>query len=356
MLFKRAKNITYQDQDPRIIAWHRNDQGPDTAIMHIFPQPKDTMKNKEFFAVKEYEKALFYSKGELVGIIGGGIYELDKKTKIKGTEIVWIDVSLNEIPWGIPQSSGIPSKNGIIVGVHGDLKFRISDIKTFYQDVVAGGKIWTKRDIQLWIRGLLRTSLRDVLKNLDAKEILLENREHIHLTMLSKLTEEFLTYGLELENFNILGIQPPDDMDSLYTLEQEKSKYAEELELLNLKKELEAKKRELDAAKKDFDRVQAELDAKADLEKTKYTSQAEKLKKKVDLDLMREKTEISEGTGKIASQKEQIIKNNIRELKNKLDEFDKLYIAGKISEDVYSLRIKRIEMELKDLESKLLNL
>ena len=111
ILYKEIKDKQYKDYDPEIIAWQREQKEDlNTALMYSFPQPGDNIKNKRYFAVKDYERVLFYNKGELVGDLGGGIYEIDKKARVKGTEIVWIDISLLSIPWGIPIKNGIPSR------------------------------------------------------------------------------------------------------------------------------------------------------------------------------------------------------------------------------------------------------
>ncbi len=240
-MYKEIKGKKFKDNDPEIIAWQREDKGAlETPIMYSFPQLGDNIKDKKFFAVKDYEKTLFYNKGELIGVLGGGVYELDKKARIKGTEIVWIDTSFTEIPWGIPQSGGIPTKDGSIVGLYGDLKLKINDVKIFYNDVVAGTKIWRIQDLKEWIISLLHTSLRDILKNYTAKNIILEDRERVINLVISKVTEEFLRYGLELEAFNVIGIKIPDDAEKLFKHDKERVEY-----LAKQKKEIQKRIEEL---------------------------------------------------------------------------------------------------------------
>lgn len=225
-MFREIKGKKFKDSDPQIIAWQREDRGAlDTPLMYIFPQRGDNIKERKFFAVKDYEKAIFYNKGALVAVLGGGVYELDKNARIKGTEIVWIDTSLTEIPWGIPQSEGIPTKDGYIIGLYGDLKLKINDPKIFYNDVVAGTKIWTIQNLKEWIVGLMHTSLRDIFKTYTAKSIILEDRERVINLITSKVTEEFLRYGLELETLNVIGIKAPDDTERLFKEDKEKIEY-----------------------------------------------------------------------------------------------------------------------------------
>ena len=212
-MFRKVDDKKYKDNDPEIIAWVREDKGElGTSLLSSFPQPGDNIKNKKYFAVKDYEKVLFYNKGDLIDALWGGIYELDKKARIKGTEIVWIDTSFLTIPWGVPMKDGIPTKDGFVVGLHGDLKLRINDAKTFYNDIVAGKKEWIVQDLKDWIMTLLHTSLRDIFKNYTMKSIILEERERVINLVASKVTEEFVQYGLELESFNVIGLKTPNEI------------------------------------------------------------------------------------------------------------------------------------------------
>ncbi|MFX0167443.1 MAG: SPFH domain-containing protein [Candidatus Hodarchaeota archaeon] len=223
LYFKEIKDKKFKDEDPEIISWQRVDGGVlGTPLLYIFPKPGEKIKDKKYFAVKDYEKALFYNQGALIGVIGGGVYELEKKARIKGTEIVWIDTSLIEIPWGIPKKNGIPTKDGITIGLFGDLKLKISDVKIFYNEIVAGKKEWVIQDLKNWIMTLLHTSLRDIFKNYNVKQVILEDRERVINFITSKITEEFLRYGLELETFNIIGIKTPEDIQEV--LDQDKDK------------------------------------------------------------------------------------------------------------------------------------
>ncbi len=223
-MYKEIKDKKFKDLDPEIIAWQRKqNEKLATPLLYSYPQAGDNIKDKKFFAVKDYEKALFYNKGELIDVLKGGIYELEKQARIKGTEIIWVDTSLIEIPWGVPMKNGIPTKEGCMVGLHGDLKLRINNVKTFYNDIVAGKKEWIVQDLKEWIISLLHTSLRDIFKKYGVKQIILEERERVIALITSKVTEEFVRYGLELETFNIIGLKTEDDVQSILEQDKEKS-------------------------------------------------------------------------------------------------------------------------------------
>jgi membrane protease subunit (stomatin/prohibitin family) len=212
----KEKEKKIKDDDPEIISWQRKaSKENDQKLVKIFPQPGETIKEKKYFAVKDYEKALFYNKGVLVGVLGGGVYEIEKQARIKGTEIVWVDTSLVELPWGIPKKTGIPTKEGCLVGIHGDLKLKVSEAKAFYTNVVAGKKEWNSEDLKAWIQSLLLTSLRDIFKLYSVNCILMDDREKVIAEITAKVTEEFLTYGLDLEAFNIIGLKAPEDIENI---------------------------------------------------------------------------------------------------------------------------------------------
>ncbi len=366
-MYKEIKGKSVIDSEPEIIAWQRH--GIDTKngpLIYVFPKPGDDIKSKKFFAVKDYERALFYNKGELLGVLGGGVYELEKKAKIKGTEIVWIDTSFVDIQWGIPQSSGIPTLDGTILGLHGDLKLKIRDVKIFYNDVVAGKSPWTVQNLKEFIMSLLHTSFRDIFKKYKAKQVLLEERERIINLLTAKVAEDFLRYGLELETLNILGVKTSEGTETLFRVEKEKSNVSDEIELLKIKKDLEAQKMELEAAKREFHRKEEILDSRMELEKSKLQTEAEKIDGEAKSAVLEKharaavagEMRILEVHGDKAleiadsSRKDQI-RAKIDELKEKLNKFDNLLAEDKISKDTYKTRVERIEKELKALEQQL---
>lgn len=222
-MYKKIEDMHFKDRDPNVIAWQKDTRGElESPILYSFPQPESNIKKIKYFAVRDYEKVLFYNKGTLIGDISSGIYELSKDAKIKGTQIVWVDIAKIQIPWGIPIRNGIPTKEGYEVGCHGDIEVRISDPETFYNDVVAGKKDWIVQDLKNWIMNLLHSSLRDIFKNYNLKQIKLEDRERVINLVKSKVAEEFSGYGLQLDSFNILKINLPENLQEVVDYDADK--------------------------------------------------------------------------------------------------------------------------------------
>ncbi len=175
-------------------------------------------------------------------------------------------------------------------------------------------------------------------------------------------------------------------------LQKEKQKMREEIELVKFKREITAEEREIVRDKKSFDREQSVLDAQTEYETTKYDSKAQKLQGEVQAEVIGKK-EVAKVAGEVelvktqgvtntqltkleaerdvqiaqakagvktkdkkgrSSKQEELIQEKINELKEKLEKFDILLTEGKISENIYKMRITRIEKELKTLENKLI--
>jgi len=86
-MYREIEADKLKPHKPEMISWIREDKGEAVnEIIHIYPQPGDDIKKKKYFIVKDYEKVLFYNKAELVDILGGGVYELNKKDKLQGLD------------------------------------------------------------------------------------------------------------------------------------------------------------------------------------------------------------------------------------------------------------------------------
>ncbi len=162
-------------------------------------------------------------------------------------------------------------------------------------------------------------------------------------------------------------------------LEREgRSVMKEQIETLRLKRELEAGKRDLLSDDKSFERQQDISSSQSAYDKAKYEAGAKQIHGAVDVDLA-EKRGAAEVSGKArlaeidaikevkiaeikakdkggddkAKEKQKQIKKQIEEIKAKMSQFDDLLAQGKVSSDIYKMRVDRLERDLKDLESKL---
>lgn len=202
--------------------WIRTDPSvANYALISRFPNHNEKISHIREFVVKECENAILLQHGEFLSVMDPGTYEIDRKSRQLGTEIIWIDTSVHSIPWGIPQMNGIRTKDGFTLGLFGDLKIMISKPVSFYKYVVGGNLTWNLFDLKTWIKSVLHTALRDLLLEYVMVAILKEKRENIQTRISGKLAEEFYSYGLVLEDFNILGFKSPAMAQPILDADQE---------------------------------------------------------------------------------------------------------------------------------------
>ncbi len=211
-MFRKKNGSIGKDRFPSIISWTQDDsKDPNLHLIYCYPKRNDNIKKGKFFNVKEHERVIYLKHGELIAELSGGTYELEKKSRVKGTEIIWFDTSMHQILWGIPKINGIPSRDGFLFGMFGDLKLHIYNVSIFYKYVIGGSKGWSLQQLKDWIISLFHVVLRDIFKEYDISEIFQESREIIMNKVVSKVCDEMNLYGLELDAFNILGFKTPDN-------------------------------------------------------------------------------------------------------------------------------------------------
>ena len=204
-----------------IVEWIRTDlSGMNKPLIKRYPQIGEKISKIKGFAVKEHEKAILLKNGEFISEMESGTYELDKQTRKPGTEIIWIDTTMHDFPWGISQLNGIRTKDGFLIGLFGELKLHIIKPASFYKYVVGGSKNWNKGALKDWIKSLLHTSLRDIYQEYNLLDIFKECRESILNRITGKIIDEFYTYGIILDSFNVLGYKTPEEADKLINTEQ----------------------------------------------------------------------------------------------------------------------------------------
>lgn len=223
-----------------LIIWERNASEGNRDLVYRIPNANiPDMRKVEKFGVRDYERVLIYNSGKLTSILEGGIYEIEKNHRNSATEIVYVDNGIFELRWGIPFfQSMITTSEMVKVGMNGNLKLKVIDHAAFIQKVVAYKKDFTSQVVNDFITSLLITSIRDIVKKYTLENFLHANREDIKALSVTKVSQEFRTYGLELISNDILGyafdpaIQPDVD-DILHEQLNDVSKLREEKDRLN---------------------------------------------------------------------------------------------------------------------------
>ncbi len=340
------------------------------------------------FIVKAYESAILLQLGKFIGIIPEGVWEIEKEFQYTGTEIIWVDKTEFKTRWGL---ADIYLNDNIKVGAHGSLVVKISEPKNFVLNVVSNKQIVDRGQVDKFIFEHVGQSYKDILGGFSINDVI-RSRDMIKQKVNAKLYDLLTHWGIELINMEIEGFKLPEEFEEIgqvsmeTSLEKQKAisdreRIKEEIETVKIQSELEAQKREIEANRKGFEREQAVIDSQIGYEKAKYDAKAKEIEGTVSVELL-EKQQKAKAAGDVAKievtgdkmakiveaqagvdksqedlkrERQQKIKQEISELKEKLNKFDDLLAEGKLSEDIYKVRVSRIEKELKDLETKLLD-
>lgn len=340
------------------------------------------------FIVKAYESAILLQLGKFIGIIPEGVWEIEKEFQYTGTEIIWVDKTEFKTRWGL---ADIYLNDNIKVGAHGSLVVKISEPKNFVLNVVSNKQIVDRGQVDKFIFEHVGQSYKDILGGFSINDVI-RSRDMIKQKVNAKLYDLLTHWGIELINMEIEGFKLPEEFEEIGQVSMETSiekqkaisdreRIKEEIETVKIQSELEAKKREIEANRKGFEREQAVIDSQIGYEKAKYDAKAKEIEGTVSVELL-EKQQKAKAAGDVAKievtgdkmakiveaqagvdksqedlkrERQQKIKQEISELKEKLNKFDDLLAEGKLSEDIYKVRVSRIEKELKDLETKLLD-
>lgn len=338
------------------------------------------------FIVKAYESAILIQLGKFIGLIPEGAWEIEKEFQYTGTEIIWVEKSEFKTRWGL---GDIYLQDNIKVKAHGSLVVRISDVKNFVMNVVSGRTDISTKHIHQFILEHVNQSFKDVLGTFTISDVI-RSRESIRQKVHTKLFDLLAHWGIEVINLEVEGFVLPKEFDELGSMamekmldgagsNQERERMKEEIEKLKIQGELEAQRRALEGDKRDYMRDQDYKDATAGYENAKYIAGAKQVEGGVDVELL-EKTSKAMVAGDVARievtgdkvakivgaqasvdeknrekhrEKKAKIRSEIAELKAKLDKFDDLIADGKITQEVYKMRVQRIEKDLRALENKL---
>lgn len=192
-----------------LVIWDRSEaeDTPQRGLVYRVPNAEiSDMRRVEKFGCRDYERLLLYQSGQLMSVLEGGVYELEKDHRNKATELVWVDVGIVEIPWGVPYfQSMIMTTEMIKVGMNGSMKVRVAEPSSFIQKVVAYKKDFSDKTTKQFITNLFIVSLRDIVKKYNLRNLVTSNKDDINNLTVTTVSKEFKLYGLELISNNIVG-------------------------------------------------------------------------------------------------------------------------------------------------------
>ncbi len=181
--------------------------------------------------VKEYERAVIFRLGRLVGVRGPGIFFvipfIETLTKI----------DLRTITYDVPKQDTL-TKDNVPVSVNAVVYFRVVD---------PGKAVVEVENYKLATAQLAQTTLRSVIGQVDLDE-LLSNRERINAKLREILDEETNPWGVRVSAVEIKDVEIPEEMRKIMAMQAEAER-EKRAKIIKAEGELQASETLLKASK-----------------------------------------------------------------------------------------------------------
>ncbi|MHA1270159.1 MAG: SPFH domain-containing protein [Candidatus Helarchaeota archaeon] len=178
----------------------------------------DNIKKIDCFAVKDYECAVFLQKGEIIDILKGGVYELEKSAKIEGTEIILADTREIQLPFGIAMDSNLlRTADGFPLGLFCHLTLKIEDVKKFVIKIT-GNNIYTGENLRDSIRNIVDPALSDIIYSYNLSELASIPQNKFASEIVVIIYDQLMDKGIKIIGFGPVNFKYPEDAKSVLEL------------------------------------------------------------------------------------------------------------------------------------------
>lgn len=224
-------------------------EGPNDVFVWKFPG--EDFNTLSQLIVHESQEAIFFSDGKALDVFGPGKYTLHSQNipvirrlvnlPFNGVspfhcEVYFINkVTSLDVMWGT--SSPIPIQDALYkiilpVRANGSFGVRVLDGKKLLKNLVGTIDRFDQQTLRKYYKGILLTNIKDYIATQFAEHQVSFLEIHSHLKAISdgicsELQQEFLKYGIELVNFSVNEITPPEDDESYQQLKRALAKKAE---------------------------------------------------------------------------------------------------------------------------------
>lgn len=224
-------------------------EGPNDVFVWKFPG--EDFNTLSQLIVHESQEAVFFKDGQALDLFGAGRYTLHTQNiplirravniPFNGEspfhcEVYFINKVVSmDVLWGT--NSPIPIQDasyGVIIPVraNGQFAVRVVDSKKLLLKLVGTIEEFNQSTLKKYFKGILLTNIKDYIATQFAQNKVSFLEIHSHLKEIAKgirndLADEFIQYGIELVNFSINEITPPEDDPSYLRLKNALDKKAE---------------------------------------------------------------------------------------------------------------------------------
>ena len=213
-----------------IIQWL--DDSPDTMV-YRFPVYNAEIKMGAKLTVRENQVAVFVNEGRAADVFGPGLYTLQTETipiltALRGwkygfqspfkADVYFFNTRLfTDLKWGTPNPVMMRDRDfGMIrIRAFGSYATRISDAKSFFEQVVGTRGLTTTADIVGQLRSTIISRLSDAIAAADIAALDMASRyDELGQVALEKIGPEFTRFGLELSRFFVENISLPEEVEA----------------------------------------------------------------------------------------------------------------------------------------------
>ena len=213
----------------QVIEW-RDETG--TEMVHRWPPAgSGEVRLGAQLVVRESQAAVFFRDGRALDVFGPGRHTLTTfnlpilgmfvnlafggKTPFQA-EVYFVNMrTYTDMKWGTTEPVVFRDKNLAMVRLraHGLFTMRIKDPQLFVNNVVGTQHLYTTEQVQSWLRDFIIARLNDTLGEmvddiLDLPKVYAE----LSAAVKARLQEDYNRYGMELNDFVIEAITPPEEV------------------------------------------------------------------------------------------------------------------------------------------------
>lgn len=224
-------------------------EGPNDVF--VWKYPGEDFNTLSQLIVAESQEAVFFKDGKALDLFGPGKYTLHTQNiplirrlvnlPFNGEspfhcEVYFINKVVSmDVMWGT--SSSMPIQDAIYkiilpIRANGQFAVKVIDSKKLLIKLVGTIEQFDQQTLRKYFKGILLTNIKDYIATQFVQKQISFLEIHSHLKVISygiqkELEEEFLTYGIELINFNVNEITMPEDDPSYKQLKKALAKKAE---------------------------------------------------------------------------------------------------------------------------------
>ena len=213
-----------------IVEWI--DDSNDTLVWR-FDRYENEIKNGAQLVVRQSQVAIFVNQGQVADIFMPGMYELKTEnlpilSTLRGwkygfhspfkAEIYFINLrTFTDIKWGTKNPVQMRDADlGVVrIRAYGNFSIKVNDAPTLLKEIVGTDGHFTLDEIQSQLKSLTVSRFSDALGESKIPVFdLAANYDELSALMKAKMSDDFLQYGLDLQNFLVENISLPEEVEA----------------------------------------------------------------------------------------------------------------------------------------------